>query len=205
MFNISNLWKHKDNISETVEALLSCLNVGYVGYAVDYYFAKHPFSPSFQAVSDLLDDYSIEHQAVFLKDKNKILQIKTPCIVQVKIEEKEYFSLLVETRNDNFVCTDPLQHNKKRFLSKDDFVQIFTGYVMLCQTSAKSGDKSYSLHKKEVRLINFKEYLVVFALPLFFFFSIIWQIAFGKVFLAGIIYQVMLFVGIILGLFSLAY
>lgn len=118
---------------------------------------KYPYKYSLYGISQLLHNYNIENAGFRLKDKANVFNITPPFIA-------EYSS--------DFVIITKILENKveydwygdKIFSTRLDFIEKFSGVVLLATPSQHSAEPNYSEHKKETILSKIKKSIILFCL-----------------------------------------
>lgn len=130
---------------------------------------SHPDFPSLLAVQDALRYFGVDSSAIKIEDIKKIPSEVGGVLVQIKPSEKEELFAYVYSQTENEIeWFNPIKH-KREFIKHENFLEIFTGYVMLFEALDNSGEKDYkSAHRKELqqRVIEYALILFVPALAI---------------------------------------
>jgi len=147
----------------TFIALLDLLKVKYTNDFSNRYFNEHPHKYNLFGLSKMLSDYGVENVATRITDKEKdIATIETPFIAHF---------------GGDFVVVDkidqplnPLKgtsvhyfwNGQKIVLPVSQFIEAWTGIVLLAESSEQSIEPNYKEHKKRDRL-NFLKKAALFS------------------------------------------
>ncbi|WP_163380245.1 cysteine peptidase family C39 domain-containing protein [Cyclobacterium sp. SYSU L10401] len=123
---------------------------------------SHPQFPSLLTLSDVLEKYHISTLPLKV-GKEKLDQIPMPCIVQVKVQGKEYFQTLSHIAEDSFSGYD--EEGKKFKLSREDFLHSWTGVVLAVEKSEHAAEPRIEERLQKEKIQTFlMAGLVLFAL-----------------------------------------
>ena len=145
------------NIDNILIDFLKCLKVKHTFSFSNKYYWEHPHRNNLFGLSKMLSDYGIKNAATRIDDKEKdILNIETPFIAHF---------------GGDFVTVRQVDVNKVSFFWKgldhilpvSNFLDAWTGVVLLVETSEKSIEPDYKKHKKNDRLNFFKKALFLSA------------------------------------------
>ncbi|WP_228780223.1 cysteine peptidase family C39 domain-containing protein [Aquiflexum lacus] len=120
---------------------------------------SHPEPESLLSISDTLAKYKIESLAVQITEE-KLDQIPLPCIVQLQGDKYPYFSCISGITTEFVEHTDV--EGKNKILSKNEFVNKWTGITLLLEKSENALEPGYSTRRKE-NLI-FRSLLILFGI-----------------------------------------
>jgi len=113
---------------------------------------SHPQFPSLLTLSDVLEKYRISTLPLKI-GKEKLDQIPMPCIVQVKVQGKEYFQTLSHIAGDSFSGYD---ETRKAFnLNRKDFLNSWTGVVLAVEKSEHAAEPGIEAHLQREKSQNF--------------------------------------------------
>lgn len=123
--------------------LPSVLKWGKVKYTETYargLFDTTPRNSTLFGLSEMLDKYNIETDSYQIEEKENITKIPTPFIAETETE-----NVLVLSCNNNIVTY--LRQGKKETMSKDFFISIWDGYILLFESNNQSAEPDYLLNK----------------------------------------------------------
>lgn len=96
---------------------------------------SHPQFPSLLTLSDVMEKYRISTLPLKI-GKEKLDQIPTPCIVQVRVQGKEFFQTLSHISEKSLAGHD--EKRKEFKISREDFLKKWTGGVLLVEKNDNS-------------------------------------------------------------------
>ena len=141
---------------------LELLKVKHTKKFSEKYFNEHPHKYNLYGLSQMLSDYGIENAGTKIEDKeNDIYRIETPFIAHTQVD----FVLVYKIENDKVFY---IWQDKKIDVPVDEFVEMWTGIVLLAEKSEKSIEPNFKEHKTK-DLLHFSQYilLIISALSLF--------------------------------------
>lgn len=158
----------------------------------------HPDYPSLLAISDVLNDYSINNISVKV-NAGQIPQLPVPLMAQIKASEGEQFAVIETATADAVEYIDPVNYRREK-VAIDDFSKVFTGVVMLAETTETSGEKDYKKIRQREKTASFVQWLAAIAVPLITLIAcIITFIQVGTAAVIPIIYTVLTLIGTVIG------
>lgn len=149
MIALLNLFLPLDNITQVTFTYINLFKVSVTRKAVTEKMSIHPDFPSMLAISDILHEYGIENYAVRI-DKEKIENLSSPFITQIKLDEQNDFTIVKSVSKENIEYLDPIT-NKWKILTRTDFVDICSGIVLMGEVNAEAGEKDYKQNRIEER------------------------------------------------------
>ena len=150
-------------------ALLFLLKVKHTHDFSNQYFNEHPHKYNLYGLSKMLSYYGIENGAIRVEDKeNDITEVETPFIAQF---------------GGDFVAVNKVEQDKVSFLWKGinhnlistNFIEAWTGIILLVEASEKSGEPEYKKHRKTELLNRLKKITLFTACGLVFAITYIYQ------------------------------
>lgn len=123
----------------------------------------HPDYPSLLAISDVLKDFNIENISLKV-NAGQIMQLPVPLLAQINAPEGEQFAVIEAATTDTIEFIHPSDHKREK-LAIDDFSKVFTGVVMLAETSENSGEQGYSQLIKKEKSDSLLQWLAISAVP----------------------------------------
>lgn len=138
-------------------ALLKLLNIKYTKNFSNQYFNEHPHKYNLFGLSRMLSEYGIENTTAMVTNKKRsILEIKPPFIAHL---QKDFVIVHQITSNKIFFS----QNGNNNILTIDQFIEIWTGIVLVAEPSEKSIEPEYQKHKKTERLNILQKVLFLYA------------------------------------------
>ncbi|MDD4516815.1 vitamin K epoxide reductase family protein [Massilibacteroides sp.] len=110
-------------------------------------FDTNPRNSTLFGVSEMLDKYNIETDSYQIEEKEKINRIPTPFIAGTETENV----LVLSCEND---IVTYLRQGKKEIMSKDFFISIWDGYILLFESNNQSTESDYLTNKLKTILID---------------------------------------------------
>lgn len=138
-------------------SLLEILKVRYTKWFSFKYYNEHPYKNNMYGLSMMLSEYNIENQGGRIKDKQEALfNLDVPFIAHV---------------NNDFVTVYDLGGNNVKYVWKDkyisvsyeEFVNTWSGNILLVESNEDSVEPDYVTHHKLVVLSFVKRIALVFA------------------------------------------
>ncbi|WP_242617393.1 cysteine peptidase family C39 domain-containing protein [Cecembia calidifontis] len=108
--------------------------------------ASHPEQESLLTISDTLNHYKVDSLGLNITT-DKLDQITLPCIVQLQGDSYPYFSCISGISVESVEYTD--LEGKNENLSKNEFVNKWTGITLLLEKSENASEPGYSTRRKE--------------------------------------------------------
>lgn len=135
----------KDNCITSTKKILELLGIKHTQRFIENNILSHPDHPSLLCVSDTLKKYNIENAAVKV-EKNKLSELPTPCIAQLKGKGTTWFCVLKNIVNGEAAYFD--EDLKLKSLGLDAFKEIWTGICLLVEKNEKSIEPGFFERKK---------------------------------------------------------
>jgi len=140
-----------DNCLNTTKQMLKLLQVEHTNTYLKDHILSHPDHPSLLAIADTLEAYHIEQMAVKI-GSDKFDELPTPCVVQVLTHGRPFFYVLQEIEQQTVRFFD--ENNKQQELSKDKFLELWTGVALMAETNAESKEEGIEKKKGERKLMK---------------------------------------------------
>jgi uncharacterized membrane protein len=121
--------------------LISILKVRATRTTVKNKLIIHPDYPSLLSISDTLTDIYVKNTSGLVPAAH-LDQLPLPFIVQVRVDEKEYFTVVTAISNNSVTCMK-VDSDSFQTLKRNDFTALWTGIVMLAETTSLSGEQGY--------------------------------------------------------------
>ncbi|MDR0866090.1 MAG: thioredoxin domain-containing protein [Candidatus Symbiothrix sp.] len=148
------MYKTGDNV---FTSFLHLLQVKHTRKFSNQYFNEHPHKYNLFGLSKMLSDYGIENAGTKIPDKETDLYaIELPFIAQVGNE-----FVIVHTIDTDKVHY--LWNGKKTSIPVADFLQAWTGIILLAEPNSNSIEPEYKEHKKKELLNSIQNYLLLFS------------------------------------------
>jgi thiol-disulfide isomerase/thioredoxin len=126
-----------NNCFQTSKKILELLKIRFTKNYLKEEILSHPQFPSLLTISDVLEKYHISTLPLKI-GKEKLDQIPTPCIVQVRVQGKEFFQTLSHIAEDGFSGYD--ETGKVFKVSRKDFLSIWAGVVLVVEKNDNSAE-----------------------------------------------------------------
>ena len=132
-------------MKNTFITFLDLLKVKYTKSFSDQYFNEYPHKYNMFGLSKMLGDYGVENMAVRIKDKEQnITEIETPFIAHFGGDFVVVYK--IESDSVHFYLK-----GSQHVLSVENFIEAWSGIVLLAETSEKSIEPDYKEHRKTDR------------------------------------------------------
>jgi uncharacterized membrane protein len=125
---------------------------------------EHPAYPSLLAINDVLTYYGIENIAGKIELK-EILKVPCPFIAQVKIQRREYFTVVSATSDLSVLFFHPIEERFKK-ATIEDFGKLFCGIFLIGEKAKFAGEKDYFKNLLEEKRKRAKKMFLIFSLPI---------------------------------------
>ena len=124
-------------------SFLKLLKVRHTGNFSDKYFNEHPHKYNLFGISKMLSDYGIENAGTRITDKEKdLFNIETPFIAHTGSD----FVVVNKVDSDK---VHYLWNGKKIILPVSEFIQSWSGIVLLTETTPASIEPDYKQNRKK--------------------------------------------------------
>jgi len=149
--------KRSSNAGQNVfVSFLNLLDVKHTKAFSNRYFNEHPHKYNLFGLSKMLSDYGIENVATRIADKEKdIVDIETPFIAHFGGD----FAVVHQVESDKVSL---IWRGSNHVLPVAEFIEAWSGIVLLAEPSEKSGEPDYQEHRKSEQL-NFLKNAALFA------------------------------------------
>jgi len=125
---------------------LDLLKVKHTQEFSNRFFNEHPHKYNLLGLSEMLSDFGIENAATRIEDKEKdIVEIQTPFIAHFGGD----FAVVHQVESDKVSF---IWRGSDHVLPVAEFIEAWSGVVLLAESSEKSVEPSYKEHKKSERL-----------------------------------------------------
>jgi len=142
-------------------SFLEVLKVKHTSDFSDKYFNEHPHKYNLFGISKMLFDYGIENAGTRIVDKEQdIFNIELPFVAFSGGE----FVVVYKIESDK---VHYLWNGKKVVVSVPDFIQAWSGIVLLTETTPDSIEPDYKEHRKK-ELLNVAQKLILFVAGIVF-------------------------------------
>ncbi len=105
---------------------------------------QHPYRENLFAISDVLNNWKIPN-AAFRLDAGALQKIPLPCLAHLNRPYGEF--TVIHQVHDNQIEISNGRSGKK-WLSRDDFKEVFSGNVLVLQKADDSGEEQYDKKRK---------------------------------------------------------
>ncbi len=142
MFKFSFLKKQRTILS----TLLSTLHVPFTDLHLNQLIRLHPNSGNLLGVSDILYQYNVTNLSLKI-DSQDLSKIDPPFLVQLNSTTHQEFAVVTRVDTDHVEYFS--EKGAKTKLIFDNFLKLWTGIVLLTETSAKSGETDLALNQRK--------------------------------------------------------
>jgi len=140
--------------------LLELLNVKYTKNFSNQYFNEHPHKYNLYGLSDMLSNYNIRNAATRIEDKeNDLFNIACPFVAHTggDFVVVHLTPALSKGEGENLTPTLSkgegdvhfLRNGKKLSIPVSQFIQSWSGVILLAETSPDSGEPDYKIHRNK--------------------------------------------------------
>jgi len=161
--------------TNTFVTLLDLLGVKHTKSFSDKYFNEHPQKNNLYGLSKMLADYGIRNAATQIEDKGKdLFNIECPFVAHAGGDFSVVFQ--VDSNKVHF-----LRYGNKLSVPVDQFIQSWSGIILLAETSPESGEPDYREHRKKDLFILAQQAVIAIAGILILGFAYINNIFFSPI------------------------
>ena len=115
---------------------------------------SNPNKNNLYGLSSLLDKYQVDNEGLLLdRSKSSLSKIDPPFVVEMK----DGFGIVLEKDTE---IIDLLISKKKKTISYDEFIENWSGVVLISELNEKSGEPNYSENRKASFLEIFEKCLL---------------------------------------------
>lgn len=145
--------------NKNLELIIKYLKFKVTAEAIDTFFENHPAYPSMASITDAFNVWKIPNVAVGISPE-QLSEINLPAIAHLIDNHVEFYVAIQQVTEDSiqFYNTE----KGLETLPTSEFVQKWTGTVLLFEPNANSGQDEYETAQKEVSQSN-----IVFNLQIF--------------------------------------
>lgn len=140
-----------DNDLNVLNKLLELVKVKKTNTFLKENLLSHADYPSLISISDTLEKYNIQTLAVKIKEE-KLEVIPLPCIIQVYDKGEYFFYILTKIEANNVTVYN--QNNKILYISKDTFLEVWTGICLLIEITPTTKEPGIEARIKRRKIIN---------------------------------------------------
>jgi len=166
------LFKKMSNRSRhnTFLAMLDLLKVKYTSEFSNRYFNEHPHKYNLFGLSKMLSDYGIENAGTKITEKEKdLFNIELPFVahtgndfaVVYEVEKPATTYTAGEGEGEDSGKVHYLWYGKKIILTVSQFIQSWSGVILLAETTPNSIEPEYQEHRKK-DLFNIAQKAILF-------------------------------------------
>lgn len=134
-----------DNAISIVMQLLKLLKVPVTDSAVKQILTSHPDYPSLLSISDALKNWGIPNNAYQI-GADDLMELPTPFIAHVRVEYGK-FVIVKEVNAQSVLLINDLKKEVK--VEKDNFLNVFTGQILIPERLANTGDPEYARSRRK--------------------------------------------------------
>lgn len=162
---IKNLLNPLLNCEEALFELCHQLKVDITSSSIEKSLEEHPDYPSLLSVSDVLKIYGIDNISLKTPVEN-LKKLPTPFIAQIKspVLKQDLFSVVIEVDAFFIKWFNPETH-KLGSMPYEQFSKLYTGIVLIAESSDNSGEKDYFLNRKKEQTNYFLKFSALISIP----------------------------------------
>ena len=165
--------KHKKIVQNTnrtiLSAFLDLLHVNHTQSFANKLYNEHPYKYSLYGLSKMLSDYNIENAGVSINNKKDgICELEVPFIAHTGDD-----FVLVFKKNENKVSY--IWQNKPFEASKERFLEIWSGVVLLAEPNEYSTEPNYKKNKHKEWVSQIQQSLLILLLGSILLFTYVTQ------------------------------
>lgn len=136
-----NLSNKKSNI---IIYFLQLLNIKHTFTFSREYYDNHPYRSSLYGFSKILSDYKIENASIKIRNKEEALSLlEVPFIAHLNNE----LTIVYQITSSGIFCYT--NNEKDFFISTNQFINIWSGAVLVAEPDEKSIEPDYNKNRKE--------------------------------------------------------
>ena len=176
----------KNTLTNLVQLLLKNNGINYDKSELDFQIQSHPSYPSLHAITGVLDHFNIENIAADVPANIETLSQLPDCFLAQVNTDKGLDLVIVSKKKDKILIQNAAK--EKRLISKEDFLNEFTGIIVAVEAS----EESVKPQKKSTGLFYITSSTALFAI-VYFLYSLkvpILQIAFLSLAAIGVLISV---------------
>lgn len=135
---------------------IGLLKVKHTKYFSEKYFNKHPYKHNLYGLSSMLSDYGIENVGLKLDDKqNNLPLLITPFIASIEND----FVIVHKNTSEKI---EYIWKNKNISVTVDNFINSWSGVVLLAEPNETSGEPDYKIHRQKEVYKYLGKFLLLF-------------------------------------------
>ncbi|WP_160069131.1 vitamin K epoxide reductase family protein [Sphingobacterium bovisgrunnientis] len=136
-----------------IATTLTLLGVKHTNYYTELIYNTNPYKSNLLGISKMFTDYGVDNTGLKLSDKSQIENLNTPFIAHA---------------SNDFVIVKEVSHSSVKFIwgsgeeevDRDEFNQIWSGVVLVLQSSSDSIEPGYEEHRKKEVIKNIQQFLL---------------------------------------------
>lgn len=204
--DIGRLIHPKTNVEEMVCLVMRYLGLKVAETEIMSKLKKHPAPSSLLAVYDILAEYGVSSVAMKCNGFDKLQALKRSFIAQIKSadSEQEIFAFVYKIE-DNKVDWYNSQKQRREQISLNDFLKLFTGYILVFEPSDYVEDINFKRSCTTEIMQRAIEGILILFLPLYLIATIIVHSITVQTIWEEYIYAGLLLIGCIIGGLLLAH
>ena len=165
--------------------LLELLNVKYTKDFSNRYFNEHPHKHNLYGLSKMLSDYGIRNAATRIEDReNDLFNIECPFVAhsggEFVVVSRITPALSKGEEESGEGTVHFFRNGEKISLPFSQFIQSWSGVILLTETSSDSIEPDYSPHRKKNLMNIAQQFIIVLAVLLILGFAYINNIVLGE-------------------------
>lgn len=140
----------ESNCESAMCALIRTLGIKVSPKTIKQKIQEHPNTPSLLTISDLLNEWKVKNVSIRASEE-QIHELPMPFIAQVRQNSQNDFIVIRENNGKSLIASDTI-HKKWHKVSFHEFIDKWTGVVMLVEPSDDAGEPDYKKNSLNTRL-----------------------------------------------------
>lgn len=170
---LQKLFNPNNNVEEIFCLILRQLGVRATDTTVARLLQSHPDYPSLSSVSQVLSTFGIDSLAIHTDDYETLNSTHESFLCQIKTGHGQLlFSYVLSISGQHITWYNPIKHRQET-IEKEEFLKLYTGYAMFFDATEKKDEDNYTKHRNQEQKIFLTGILLLLALPLVVFLSLI--------------------------------
>ena len=124
-----------------------------------------PFYPSFRAISNLMNKIGLANQSLKIKSVDSFQDMPTPFLVQIRKNKTPLFGIIYQIIDNTVIWYNPIIQQKKK-ISKEDFQNLFTGYIQIYSKEFEYYQNDFFKKKLEDIIEDLIHFLLMWLVPI---------------------------------------
>lgn len=141
---MSNSLNGRDNLVIVVSKAIQYFKIPITKWSIENEIKTHPDYPALKSVTDTLDHFNITNYPVRITQE-ELVQIDQPFLAHTH-QQGEELQFIERQSKDGFLISG--NSTKKRSVTAQDFKKVFSGAVILLESSSKAGELDFNSKRK---------------------------------------------------------